>query len=1183
MIDTVLNQRFEITAELGRGGTGIVYCAHDIALDRDVAVKVLSQLNLSEPGKEKLIGEAQAIAKMNHPNIVAVHDVGETDESPYIVMEYVEGQNLHDASPKVVEDIVEIAAQICLALDHAHSHGIVHRDLKPENIIVDADGTAKLMDFGIARSMASRLTSEGQVVGTVFYLAPEIALGQQYDGRADLYSLGVMLYELVTGRLPFADGDPVAVISQHLHASVVPPRAKNPEVPPLLDTLIVQLMSKDPDGRPSTAAETHRMLERENLLDPEAMGEREVLVLDRIVRGRFVGRDQELSEARSLWSEAVAGEGQMLLVSGDPGVGKTRLMRELSTHVEITGGRALVGFCYEEGGAPYAPFAQVLRKALRAGNKNGFHLPNFVLADLLDLAPELKPYYPDVPANPGLEPDAEQQRLFENVVAFCSEVSEAAPLLLVLEDVHWADSGSLSLMRHLARRIRRKPMLMLATYREIELDAARPFREVMLTLNRERLARRMKLNRLSVEQTAALLSVIFQDEISQEFLDGIYHETEGNPFFIEEVCKALLEEGQVFHTEDGWDRLDMDEMEIPQSVRDVVQARAAKLPQPFQEALTLAAILGREFDFDTLVEASGLDEDTLIEALEAAEDAQLIQEVSGEGGATFSFVHALIPSTLVESVRTLRRRKLHERAAEAIESSHPEDYESLAQHYEEAGDEGKALSYYTRAAERASAAFSNHDAQSHFEAALDLVRVDQDRAELLSELGVVLARQGQFDLALVTWRDAIALFRSFDQEERIAWCFARMTRAYSIADDWSGGLEVAKQGLSEVGDAVDSAALADLLHEAARAYFFKGYEEEATPLCLRALQMSEATGAIDVQAEALITIGIFQQPPVQEAISNLEAAVQLSSEYELPVAEARARNNLASVLGPSVGDIESARKHLLKAAELARMTGNLAWELFFRSNEIAWAIGNGELSYAEHELADLRELSESAADTGVGERQLLSVEAFLLRAQGNSELASERMRMLLQKSRSAESPLDIQADNVWLAENLTESGEYDEALDALEEAVLISDQLENGRAWSRSHKALTHAKRGDSIEARSMIDETKEFHRRKPHALTEPILDRAEGLLAVMEHRWSDAWTAFESAIIKEKGFGQLWWRLLPVREWAEAHIVRADAGDYEDAAELLLEAYGEYEDMDAPGYVELIQGKLDELNRLQG
>ena len=194
----------------------------------------------------------------------------------------------------------------------------------------------------------------------------------------------------------------------------------------------------------------------------------------------------------------------------------------------------------------------------------------------------------------------------------------------------------------------------------------------------------------------------------------------------------------------------MEEIEIPQSVRVAIQSRVSKFPEEYQDTLNLAAILGREFDFDTLVEASDLDEDTLIDALEVAEDAQLIEEVSGKGGATFSFIHALIPTTLAEGVRTLRRRRLHKRAAAAIEITRPDDYEDLAHHYEEAGNEEQARSYYARAGERASKAFANQEAEDHLRAALDLEPADEERADLPSNLADVIVRQGRSEEAIST-------------------------------------------------------------------------------------------------------------------------------------------------------------------------------------------------------------------------------------------------------------------------------------------------------------------------------------------------------------------------------------------------------------------------------------------------
>ncbi|MEK6223109.1 MAG: protein kinase, partial [Chloroflexota bacterium] len=673
---------------------GKVYRAHDTKLKRDVAVKLMSTDRLGTDGRERMVREAQAIAKLNHPNIVVVHDVGEHDDTPFIVMELVEGNNLHSHLLQSYDEITAAAKQICAALVHAHKNKIVHRDLKPENMIIDAEGTVKLMDFGLAHTVASRISTEG-IVGTVFYMAPEQAMGKELDGRADLYALGVVLYELVTGELPFEASDPVAVISQHLHAPLVPPLAKKEDIPAFLNNLIIKLLSKKPQDRPESAKDVLAILENPD--SSQLAPSEDLTVLDRIVRGKIVGRESEFEEARDLWKNVEENSGQLLLVSGEPGVGKTRFTREVVTHAEVSGGMALQGASYTEGGIPYAPFRQILRKALRSQLGHGLKIPESALKNLLSLVPELRSSYPNLKLEEKTEPPI-QAELFENFLIFFEMLCAQTPLMLVLEDVHWADSGSLSLMRHLARMVRDSRLMILATYREIELDEARPFHTVLLDMEREKIGTRIKLARFDLERTRSLLKALLAAEnISDEFAESVFRETEGNPFFIEEVCKALAESGKLFFKDGNWDRLDIEELGIPQGVRVAIQARVGKLDQDAQEILRQAAFLGREFSFDALKRASELSEDDLIDVIERAERAQLIEEIDGDVEEMFAFVHALIPATLIESVRTVKRRQLHRRAAQALEITTPGNWDVLAFHYVEGGEMEKAIPYLLQA------------------------------------------------------------------------------------------------------------------------------------------------------------------------------------------------------------------------------------------------------------------------------------------------------------------------------------------------------------------------------------------------------------------------------------------------------------------------------------------------------
>ncbi len=341
MIGTLLNERYRLDAELGRGGIGVIYRAHDTLLDRDVAVKVLSDPTLSAESRARLLREAQAAAQLNHPNIVSIYDAGEVGDVPFIVMELVEGASLHERHPQALEDILSIAQQVCAALEHAHAHSVIHRDLKPENVLLAPDGSAKLTDFGLARTVASRLTVEGTILGTAFYLAPEQALGQEIDNRTDLYALGVMLYELTAGQLPFTSGDLLTVISQHLHAPVVPPSTHNRAIPPALDALIVRLLSKQPEDRPASAAEVRRALELVVTISvvPSEPSAAKPDLPDRFPPAKrlderpnnlpaqttpFIGRQAQLAEVRRELTR-LENEVRLLTLSGTGGTGKTRL------------------------------------------------------------------------------------------------------------------------------------------------------------------------------------------------------------------------------------------------------------------------------------------------------------------------------------------------------------------------------------------------------------------------------------------------------------------------------------------------------------------------------------------------------------------------------------------------------------------------------------------------------------------------------------------------------------------------------------------------------------------------------------------------------------------------------------------------------------------------------------------
>src|SRR5262245_49974251 len=462
MVGRTLQDRYRIESLLGRGAMGAVYRAHDRSLDRAVAIKLLSGGPDDPEARARLAREARAAAALNHPHIVAVYDAGDDQGIPYIVMELVTGGSLAGRRGIAVDIVCEIGLQLCGALQHAHAHGIVHRDLKPENILLAEDGdrpVVKVADLGIARlSRASRMTAAGTVLGTADYLAPEQALGAEVDGRADLYALGVVLYELASGRLPFLGDDALVVISQHLHAPVVPPSTYREGLPPALEAVILRLLAKSPDTRFASADEAAALLEearRAPVATVTPAAGTGASALELLARGRLVGRRDELQRLRDLWLRSTEGHGHLVMISGEPGVGKTRLADEVIVHARLVGAAVLRGGCYEyEATTPYLPFVEALRQWVHAQSPDALRARLGPLAsELARLAPEIAKVGPFEPS-PPLAPAEERLRLFDHVARLLQSVARDRGLLLVLDDLHWADHGTLSLLQYLLRNLR---------------------------------------------------------------------------------------------------------------------------------------------------------------------------------------------------------------------------------------------------------------------------------------------------------------------------------------------------------------------------------------------------------------------------------------------------------------------------------------------------------------------------------------------------------------------------------------------------------------------------------------------------------------------------------------------------------------------------------------------------------
>ncbi|WP_261305917.1 Stk1 family PASTA domain-containing Ser/Thr kinase [Paenibacillus andongensis] len=284
MIGRKLGGRYEILDRIGGGGMALVYKGHDLLLNRKVAVKVLRQQYVhDEEFIRRFRREAQAAASLSHPNVVSIYDVGQEEDVHYIVMEYIEGTTLNDLikerAPLQVEDAVHYASQIADALDHAHHNEIIHRDIKPHNILIGKNGRVKVTDFGIARAAtSSTITQTGSVVGSVHYFSPEHAKGTNTGEKSDLYSLGIVMYQMLTARLPFLGESPISVALKHLQEDVEDPRKVNPLIPQSVENIILKAMRKKPEERYQSAK--LMMADLDTCLNPDRRNEAKVVFWD---------------------------------------------------------------------------------------------------------------------------------------------------------------------------------------------------------------------------------------------------------------------------------------------------------------------------------------------------------------------------------------------------------------------------------------------------------------------------------------------------------------------------------------------------------------------------------------------------------------------------------------------------------------------------------------------------------------------------------------------------------------------------------------------------------------------------------------------------------------------------------------------------------------------------------------
>jgi predicted ATPase/serine/threonine protein kinase len=1324
---------------LGAGGMGVVCRARDERLHRVVALKFLPpHLASDELAKRRFLLEARAAAALEHANVCTVYEIGETaDGQLFLAMPLYDGETLHSRlarGPLPVDLALAFTREIASGLAAAHQNGIVHRDIKPSNVMLLPDGRVKILDFGVAKIKDVAMTATGTPVGTVAYMSPEQTRGEPVDLRADIWALGVVLYEMLTGRLPFTGENAAGVAYAIATRQPAPPSSLREDLPRALDEVIGMALAKVPERRFPGAPEMVRALDeapsgsrgrassRETAetqlhadsavmpsaerrrtavlvtvvsdyaslleqLDPgdleeaiglvrsaavdavrrhggivnQALGEEIVSVFgipaahedddlravraalelhaharavttpglsrlgtglavqsgihagtlvaqrlrdgprryavsgapvqlatrlaglagrdqvlisaecermvapfvateaaravewqpdappiathrvvgesgmharleagDRASRTPFTGRAAELSSLLALMHEARGGEGRLVLVAGEAGVGKSRIIHELRD--QISGDmRVLVGRCSSYGGiSPYLPVVEVLRDLLSGGTSGGPTTVGQTVQQIRGLDPSLEPFIPlylhllSLPSDDFLLPrhlDGEHLHaaLLDAISAVLMVSASRAPILILLEDWHWADDASSEVLLRLAEIIDSLPVAIVAT--------TRPERAVLGAFGGR--ATTVQLGPLDASSTSVVMQALLGGHpVSETLVAQVHERTGGNPFFLEQVALTLREEGAIV-TEQGTVVLnrEIESLRLPDTVQAVIGARLDRLDGDAREVLRVASVIGREFGRGLLVAAVPREIDCA-RALDRLRSAALIQQVRVVPEPAYRFKHVLTQEVAYGSLLEHQRKALHATIGGIIEreagARADEQADALAHHFSQAGCWKQAVRYGRSAAERLRSLSQFANALTMFERLHEwLMHLPDDAARREAVADILLDQErlcetlGQRGRQQQIINELLALLAPHGASNRLAEAYLRQGDVLTLLKRF---------------DAADRA-----LHTV--------------------LRISRERSDAVLERNALRSIGLLRwhQDRHQEALAIAEHALEIDRALGDELAIAGDLANIGNILR-GLGEYDRARVALEEAVVMPLLKGNLALMSSVLHNLANVHRASGDLEGA---LAHLQRADDAARVNMMPIQRSfhLTTIAHIRLQQGRSDDAVETYRQAVELSRRARHAEGLAQGLRVLGELQLGMGQDSEAVSHLAEAATLFGQLEDrlseAQAWTqvasgrerlglweeaaqawltarRLHQALmnragelqaleglsrTARRRGDPAEAASRCKEALEIAAGIGLRASQAALHNTLGILAWERARYDEALAHYETGL----------------------------------------------------------------------
>lgn len=851
--------------------------------------------------------------------------------------------------PSALQRTLEMIARICQPLFYLHGEGIIHCDLKPNNILIRDNGWPVIIDFGLLTQFSNAISRESldtlQLgLGTIPYMAPEQLQGQLLDARADLYALGCMLYEWLTGAPPFV-GSPESVISQHLFEKPLPPSHWVQGLPPALDQLVLRLLAKQPHermGYADTVRHTlHSILRLQGHPKPAAWpGLSRTSTHVYLYRPKLAGRQTTFQQLTQHLTTLHEGEGSFVVMKGESGVGKTRLFLELAGYAMNQGMTVLTGESLEAHPEPLSLFQPLLQLLADRAQRQA---PKEREVMLGPDAWALLPYNKEIPSIPGQQPDSSRLDLKPQQAHFLVSralrhslryLSAARALVVLLDDLQWADSFSLHVLQNLAKD---PPphVLWVTSYRSEEET------EALQALSCLDQVTSMTLERLNHEAVGSMVrDMLALSEVPTGFSQFLATHSEGNPFFVAEYLRSAVNERMLWRNPQGvWQfgnqatALEMSpydsQLPLPPSLQELLQRRLHDVSPQASEVLAAASILGREAPILLLQTLTRFPWEPLWSVLEELRRRELLEDSSPN---TVRFVHDKLREEARRQVSPEQAQALHHLAASAVEAS-PEQFPNatladVATHWKEAGQPDKARQNFKLAAESANKQYANDEAIACYQSYLELETQDsQEGIEIRVAIGDLLRLVGKGKDSEPIYKQAIAMAQkvglrkqegdSLTQLGLLYWHTGKLDQAEAIFDQ---ALLIHREQHNRRGEGLTLGYVAGIS-------YYRGDMTTAKQQYEAALDIHRKTGNREAEGRELSNLGniFLEGNELTKARSYYEAALQILDDPKSLRYRIMVLNNLAHVFAYQ-HDLEQASLHYTEMLERARQVGDRASE-----------------------------------------------------------------------------------------------------------------------------------------------------------------------------------------------------------------------------------------------------------------